>query len=318
MRESESSQSFECFGGTATVIVGGGPDPGEAVTVARMRLLQGHLLLSRFLPASELSRLNEEPAATAPATPLMRHFVAAAAEAGERSRGLVDATLLDQIEAAGYRRSLERSAGSISLREALAGAPRRRPATPSASREWRRLRVDDAAGTVTRPPGLRLDSGGVAKGLLADLVAAGLRERPQYVVDCCGDLCIGGTGSVPRTVLVEGPFGEGTIHEIELADGAVATSGISRRAWRHPDGSIGHHLLDPGSGLPAFTGLVQVTALAPTARLAEVLAKTALLSGPEKARERLPFGGVLVDEGGEVERLQSRVGHLGAVAERVA
>ncbi len=318
MSESESRDSFGCFGGTATVIVGGGHDPGEAVALARSRLLEAHLRLSRFLEESELSRLNRNPAATLPATPLMRRFVAAAADAGQRSGGLVDATLLGPIERAGYSRSLEESAGSIPLREALRVAPARRPATPRAAHDWRRLGVDQVAGTVSRPPGLRLDSGGIAKGLLADLVAAGLRERPQYVVDCCGDLRLGGTAGAPRTVMVEGPFGEGTIEELQLAEGAVATSGIGRRAWRNPDGSVGHHLLDPGSGLPAFTGLVQVTALAPTARLAEVLAKTALLSGPERARTELPFGGVLVDDEGAVERLAARVELTAAVAEAVA
>ena len=111
-------------------------------------------------------------------------------------------------------------------------------------------------------------------------------------------------------MLVEGPFGEGTIEELELGDGAVATSGIGRRAWRNPDGTVGHHLLDPGSGLPAFTGLVQVTALAPTARLAEVLAKTrAPLRAPGRREPELPFGGLLVEDDGSVQRLEPRVEH---------
>ena len=61
-----------------------------------------------------------------------------------------------------------------------------------------------------------------------------------------------------------------------------------------------------------------VTALAPTAKLAEVLAKTALLSGPGKAWAQLPFGGVIVDDEGVVERLPPRVARLGAVVEAVA
>ncbi len=318
MSDSESRQSFRCFGGTVTVIVGGGEAPGEAAALARSRLLEGHQRLSRFLEDSELSRLNRDPAEAVAATPLMRRFVAAAIEAGSRSGGLVDATLLGAVERAGYAHSLERTAGSIPLREALESAPMRRPAGPAPERAWRRLRIDDAKGTVSRPPGLGLDSGGIAKGLLADLVAAGLRTHPQFVVDCCGDLRIGGAAGATRTVQVEGPFGEGTIEELDITGGAVATSGIGRRAWRNRDGTIGHHLLDPASGLPAFTGLVQVTALAPTAQLAEVLAKTALLSGPEGAESKLPFGGVLVDDPGSVRRVEPRVRELGAVGVPVA
>jgi FAD:protein FMN transferase len=314
----ESRESFRCFGGTVTVIVGGGEEPGEAVALARSRLLEAHRRLSRFLDHSELSRLNRDPAEVVPATPLMRRFVAAAADADRRSGGLVDATLLGSIERAGYANSLELDAGSIPLGEALELAPERRPATAATGRAWRQLRVDEARGTVSRPPGLRLDSGGVAKGLVADLVGAGLRAQPQFAVDCCGDLRVGGAAGAARTVRVEGPFDEGTIAELELCDGAVATSGIGRRAWRNPDGTIGHHLLDPGSGLPAFTGLVQATALAPTARLAEVLAKSALLSGPGKAEAWLPFGGLLVSDDGSAQRLEPRVGMGVALAGQAA
>ena len=79
----------------------------------------------------------------------------------------------------------------------------------------------------------------------------------------------------------------------------MATSGIGRRSWLGSDGRPAHHLLDPATGRPAFTGLVQATALAPTALEAEVLAKAALLAGPGAARGWLPHGGALVaDDGG--------------------
>ena len=318
MTPSEASQSFQCFGGDAAVIVGGGPEPGAAVEQSRERMLEAHRRLSRFLPESELSRLNRNPARTVAGSPLMVRFVAAAREAGARSGGLVDPTLLAPIEEAGYRDSIKDSAGSVPLREALADAPPRHPATPRAARDWSLLEADPEAGTVTRPPGVGLDSGGVAKGLVADLIASGLGDRPQFVVDCCGDLRLGGTAGAVRSVLVEGPFGEGTISELRLSGGAVATSGIGRRAWRGPDGSPAHHLLDPATGLPAFTGLAQVTAIAPSARVAEVLAKTALLSGPERASSELPFGGVLVHDDGSVERLGAQVHLPGATLEPVA
>ena len=88
-------------------------------------------------------------------------------------------------------------------------------------------------------------------------------------------------GGAPRAVDVESPVDESTLHRFELADAGVATSGIGRRSWLDARGQVAHHLLDPSSGRPAFTGLVQVTALAPTATRAEALAKAALLSGPE-------------------------------------
>ena len=85
----------------------------------------------------------------------------------------------------------------------------------------------------------------------------------------------------------------------------MATSGIGKRSWLDGDGSPAHHILDPGTGRPAFTGIVQATALAPTALAAETLAKAALLSGPEGARRWLPHGGVLVLEDGSHQLVEA-------------
>ena len=164
----------------------------------------------------------------------------------------------------------------------------------AARRRWRRIVVDDAARTITRPPWLRLDSGGVGKGLAADLVAGTLRGHPVFAVDCAGDMRIGGTARIPRRVLVSHPAGGEPVHAFAVVDGAVATSGVTRRSWRDATGAVRHHILDPSTGQPAWTGVIQATAIAPTALEAETLAKAALLAGPERGRELLEaHGGVL-------------------------
>ncbi len=299
----ETALRFDCFGGTSTVHVGGSSptrSAEEAAAQARQRLLEVHNSLSRFIADSELSRLNRSPSTAVAASPLVCRLARAVRSAGHRSGGLVDATQLGPLERAGYRDSLA-GATTLPLHMALASAPPRRPATPDPDARWREIEVDERWGSVIRPPGLRLDSGGIAKGMAADLVAASLREHPTFAVDCAGEIRIGGAARLPRRVLVDDPFGGEPLHELELTDGAVATSGIGRRAWLRADGSPAHHLLDPGSGEPAFTGIVQVTALSATAQLAEVLAKTALLSGPAGAAAQLPYGGVLVFDDGSYE-----------------
>ena len=61
-------------------------------------------------------------------------------------------------------------------------------------------------------------------------------------------------------------------------------------------------MLDPATGRPAWTGLVAASAVAGSAFEAEVLAKTALLSGPLEARRLLRRrGGVLQHDDGRVE-----------------
>jgi hypothetical protein len=101
--------------------------------------------------------------------------------------------------------------------------------------------------------------------------------------------------------------------DLRIADGAVATSGITRRSWVDGDGRAAHQIIDPSTGRPAFTGVVQATAVAPTGLLAETLAKTALPVGPERAESQLAFGGVIVEDGGAVRVVEPLASLLPAV-----
>jgi thiamine biosynthesis lipoprotein len=300
----ETARSFSCFGGTVEVRVAGASPSGTAAEVAAMvaqgRLLTLHKRLSRFDPASELSHLNAAPEAVVFASRLLRSLARAVVEAGERSGGLVDATLVDELERAGYGSSRAGLPG-LDPADVVSGSRLARPAGPHPDRAWQRIVVDDRARTITRPPWLRIDSGGLGKGLAADLVASALADHPLFVVDCAGDMRIGGSARVPRRALVEDPTGAAPLHAFEVADGAVATSGVSRRSWRDATGAVKHHLLDPATGQPAWTGVVQATALAPTAVEAETLAKAALLAGPGAGRELLVHGGVLLLDDGSVD-----------------
>lgn len=285
----ETRVEFPCFGGRVTVVA----SESEPVAKVRERLEQWHDRLTRFDPASELCLLNAHPGARVRVSPVMACFVAAAIDAAHRTDGLVDPTLLREIEAAGYTHDLREPAG-----------PPHRTASPRAARphperRWLELEVDPRTCTVTRPPGLMLDSGGIAKGLFADLASRLLAGTGAYAVDCCGDLRIGGRDGLARAVQVDDPFGRGgPLHEFAVAAGGVATSGIGRRSWIGSGGDVMHHLLDPSTGRPAYTGVVQATALAHTAADAEVRAKAALLSGGDEAVRWLAHGGVLVFDDG--------------------
>ena len=260
--------------------------------------------LSRFRPTSELSLLNADPRTTVPASQLLRDAIRVALWTADRTHGLVDPTVLADLESAGYTESWDPKR-RLDLRAALAGdRPAPRPATARADAPWRLISIDDDAGTITRPAGLRLDTGGTGKGHAAELAAAMLAGYDAWAMDCGGDLRIGGDAGVVRDVEVEHPFTGETLDTIQVRDGAVATSGLRSRIWRGEDGAVRHHLLDPSTGAPAFTGLVAVTALAPNTVEAEALAKAALLRGPDEARATLArHGGITVADDGTVERI---------------
>ncbi|HTA34250.1 MAG TPA: FAD:protein FMN transferase [Solirubrobacteraceae bacterium] len=294
----EIIEEFDCFGSRCAALVIGSGRAGSArdgADLVRHALLAWHQRFSRFLVTSELSRLNRDRRQTVPVCPLMAHFAQAVRSAAALSGGLVDGTLLGAIERAGYVADLTQP---LALTTALALAPPRTPAAGAASRRWEELVVDLVEGTVTRPPDLMLDGGGLAKGLFADILGETLASHESFAVNCAGDLLLGGSGSLTRPIKVESPFDRRTLHTFELAHTGVATSGIGRRSWLDRNGLPAHHLLDPSTGRPAYTGVVQVTALSPSALGAEIKAKAALLSGPRAAPRWLAHGGVIVFDDG--------------------
>jgi FAD:protein FMN transferase len=304
--------SFPCMGTEMRLVVGapleaGLPAPAAAARSVRFFLEDFDARLSRFRVTSELSALNADPRRVVPASALLRSAVRAGIWAARHTGGLVDPTLVGALERAGYATS-RAGVEPAPLREALAEEPRRMPASPHPARTWQAIHVDEVAGTISRPPGVRIDTGGAGKGLAADMAARMLRGYEGFVVDCGGDLRIGGrdANGEPFSVEVEHPItGRGAIRV--PVHGGVATSGIHKRIW-HSGRGLRHHLLDPATGQPAWTGIVSVTAMAPTVLEAETIAKAALLSGPAGARRWLAaHGGVLVHDGGEVEHVGLRV-----------
>ena len=206
----------------------------------------------------------------------------------------MDGTLLAEIEAAGYRADLTTSvplaARSSWLRRAGRPAPARSGAGSGSA--W-----TAPAARSARPPGVRLDSGGICKGLAADLLARVLGAHATFAVEAAGDVRVGGAKGMTAA------RSRWRAHSTARS----STSSPCRRRRGHQrhrppqlaaaaTGRPAHHLLDPATGEPAYTGVVQATAVAPTALEAEARAKAAVLGGPEAAPGWLPDGGVLVLE----------------------
>jgi len=258
--------------------------------------------LSRFDASSDLCRLNADPRPYVPAGPLLRAAVAAALRAATLSAGLVDPTLLGALRDAGYCES-RADVAPASLAQALATAPKRRPARPDPAARWRAVEVDDDAGLIRRPPGLELDLGGSVKGWAADVLAERLERHGRCAVDCGGDLRVVAHRGAPWEVRVRHPLTGAIAHTLHVRSGGIATSGIDARLWWRDGGDFAHHLIDPARRAPAWTGVVAATALARTALEAEALAKAALLSGPAAGRRllRAHHGGVLIHDDGAVD-----------------
>ena len=93
-----------------------------------------------------------------------------------RTAGLFDATMLDHLEAAGYDRSFELldhlDDDPVPPHPPLShpdGVPTAIGTAPLSANEL--IEADPRTGLVTLPAGIRIDPGGIGKGLAADLVA---------------------------------------------------------------------------------------------------------------------------------------------------
>jgi FAD:protein FMN transferase len=247
-------------------------------------------LLSRFRAESELSRLNARAGAPTAVSPILLAAVEAALEGAHLTGGLFDPSLRHDLVRIGYDRSFD----SIGAADAATGRPHR-------GGDWRGIVVDRATATVTLPPGCGLDLGGIAKGMTVDAALELLRGLgvESALVSAGGDLAVLGLPpGRPAWPVLAGGATEGAV--VPLVRGALATSGTARRRWRQGD-SVRHHLLDPGTGEPAVSGLREVTVAGGSCRAAEVGATAAFVAGPRLGPallERLGLAGVLVTEAG--------------------
>jgi thiamine biosynthesis lipoprotein len=291
----EHEHRFRAFATDVRVLVTA-PEPLDALRVHAL-FARLHRTLTRFDAGSELSALNARAGEEVAASAVLLRAVEAALWAAQTSAGIVDPTLLDALEHAGYACSRDRESPA-SLAAALAAAPARRPAAPRTSSRWREIALDRSRRTIRLPAGVRLDLGGSVKGLAADLAADLLAGQRGFAVDAGGDIRLGGTHPAPRTVRIQHPLHDEIADSFTVTSGAVATSGLRTRIWRTDDG-FAHHLIDPSCGTSAWTGVIQATALAPTALEAETLAKTALLRGPRAGRDILARhgGALMLDDG---------------------
>ena len=247
--------------------------------------------LSRFLPESDLSRLNRLAGKPVIVDELLFTVLSRALVAAEATDGLYDPTLLTQLVQLGYDRTFDEL-------PAVQQAPQL-SIPPGGG--WRAIQINQALRLVTLPPGIGLDFGGIAKGMAVDAALEQLRQEgiQPALVNAGGDLAVLDVPPEEKQWPIE-VQGKTSSWVIPLSYGAFATSGIARRHWQQGM-QTRHHLIDPRTGQPAQSGLWSVTVVATRCEEAEVAAKVAFLLGKEQGSEflcRYNFAGLLVQEDG--------------------
>jgi len=142
-------------------------------------------------------------------------------------------------------------------------------------------RLQRSAASVTLPPGMEIDLGGIAKEYAVDRALEALQDAgPPVLVNFGGDLRASAPPSAqPWQVGVEATRrDEAPALVLELSRGALATSGDGHR-FVERDGVRYGHVLDPRTGWPVPDAPRSVTVAAATCVEAGTLATIALLHG---------------------------------------
>lgn len=158
--------------------------------------------------------------------------------------------------------------------------------------DYRRIIFDDANETVMlADAGMRIDLGGIAKGMAAALMR-------QYPVknDVQGYLSIGGNmmvqGKKPDgsdyVIGIRDPRGDASEYIASLTlDGlTMATTGDYERYFEQ-DGVRYHHIIDPFTGYPSATDLISVTVVSEDGTLADYLSTLIFMRGGAALSEYL-------------------------------
>ena len=149
---------------------------------------------------------------------------------------------------------------------------------------WRQVEWDGRRIRLPRA-GMQLDFGGIGKEYAADraqavLADAGVRHG---FVNLAGDLRVLGPrlNGAPWTFAVQHPRRpDATCAQVQLAQGALATSGDYERFFVTPDGRRCCHILDPRTGQPV-SHWQSISVIAPTCAAAGALATIGMLRGPD-------------------------------------
>lgn len=244
---------------------------------------------SRFLPGSELSKLNRNAGIKLTVSQDLIELLSAAKEMAVDTGGVYNPFILPALQMAGYDHSLvkgyETDLSDIythkrvaSINELLIG------------KNW-----------VSIPKDSAIDLGGIGKGYLADKLAIKLKDKVKgFWISLGGDIALGGVneqGKSWRTNIQDAKSKEGgediAYAEIDNIESySIASSGtLVRKGIKN--GKPWHHLIDPRTLMPAKTDILLATVMDKSAVKADIYASCAVILGTKEASDFLKHKRVL-------------------------
>jgi len=276
------AQTTHCAMGTVMShkVFGPAAEQGLAAACREIARLEG--LLSRFLPGSDISRVNGSAGAEPVKISTDAYEVLCEAVAFSRlCPGCFDVTIEPLVALWSRGKAALTAPDEDSIGRALALV------------DYRDLRLDAgdcypfAMTAGLAYTGQAVDLGGIGKGYAGDRIVEVLRQFgvASAYSNLGGNVVTLGSkpdGS-PWRVGIQHPRQENRLlGALSVVDQSVVTSGDYQRCFTDRQGKRHHHILNPTTGCPAEAGLISVTIVADRSLAADALSTSVFVAGMEK------------------------------------
>ena len=274
-----------------------------ALTLCRDRCVLFERLLSRTRADSDIARIRAGAPHAVRVAPETADVIRVAQRYCERSHGLFDITMGSVTSLWDFHAGIVPS--KLSIARALEHV------------DYRKIHVcdlpDGSHAVRLSDPESSLDVGGIAKGYVADDLAALLRERAidRFALNLGGNVMLAGGDSHgpsdlrPWRVGIIDPFCPSAYRAVvEMESGSVATSGAHERRFTRGGVSY-HHILSPEDGMPARTDIASVSVVAPRSVDCDGYSTTLFMLGVEDgltyAERTEGIDAIVIDDRGGVQ-----------------
>lgn len=233
------------------------------------RLVYFENIFSKTVAGSDVDLINTAAGDPIEVHPETAEVINAALQFSEASDGLFDITIGGVVALWDFKE------GVVPSEEDLAAA--------LAHVGYHNIVLEGTTVQLTDPL-TQIDLGAIAKGYIADDIAALLRENgcESALINLGGNTYALGTkpdGSLWNVGLQDPNEAHGaTFGSVRVQDKSVVASGINERSFEK-DGVRYHHLLDPRTGMPANNGLASVTIVSDSSLEGDASTTTCFLMG---------------------------------------
>jgi thiamine biosynthesis lipoprotein len=264
------------------------PDKSAAEIVFKeIRRIEG--LLSKYIPESEVSRLNRE--GTLVASPETFYILKKSVEFWGMSGGAFDITVAPLMDLWGFTRQKYRLLQEPEIKNVL-----------NLIGSDKIVLQDDDYVVKFKLPGMKIDLGAIAKGYAVDCSVKKLQEAgiKSCLINAGGQIhCLGERFGKPWRIAIKDPGSSDFSGILELKNKSVATSGDYEQYFVENKVRYGH-ILNPKTGYPASSGISSVTVIADDGLTADALATAIFVLGRGKGEELARrFSGVRIEITGD-------------------